>query len=143
MGPFDVPQTFLQMFWKTLLYILHHSPPCHIYICRCPHFFQHRILVLGATRRFLMVTPSLKWTSGAIYKFKCPHINCPKECTGESGRTFWDRLKNISRPFPDPPTQQLHRTPSQPKLFDHCSQGFGESQEISRRPCTCMYMTLH
>ena len=26
--------------------------------------------------------------SGVIYKFKCPHINCPEEYFGESGRTL-------------------------------------------------------
>ena len=31
--------------------------------------------------------------SGVIYKFKCPHINCPEEYIGESGRKFGDRLK--------------------------------------------------
>ena len=39
--------------------------------------------------------------SGVIYKFKCPHINCPKECIGESGRTFGDRLKeHLKAPSP-------------------------------------------
>ena len=38
--------------------------------------------------------------SEAIYKFKCPHINCPEEYMGESKRTFGDRLK------------EHHRTPS-------------------------------
>ena len=45
MGPFDIPWTSLQMFWKILLYILHHTPPCHIYICRWPTFLHYRILV--------------------------------------------------------------------------------------------------
>ena len=35
--------------------------------------------------------------SGVIYKFKCPHINCPEEYIGESGRTFEDRLKEHLR----------------------------------------------
>ena len=35
--------------------------------------------------------------SGVIYKFKCPHINCPEEYTGESGGTFGDRLKEHLR----------------------------------------------
>ena len=29
--------------------------------------------------------------SGVIYKFECPHINCPEEYIGESGRTCGDR----------------------------------------------------
>ena len=31
--------------------------------------------------------------SGIIYKFKCPHINCPEQYIGESGRTLGDRCK--------------------------------------------------
>ena len=31
--------------------------------------------------------------NGVIYKFKCPHINCPQEYIRESGRTFGERLK--------------------------------------------------
>ena len=40
MEPFDVPWTFLQMFWKTLLHILHHILPYHINIYRWPHLFS-------------------------------------------------------------------------------------------------------
>ena len=35
--------------------------------------------------------------SGVIYKFKCPHINCPEEYIGKSSRTFRDRLKEHLR----------------------------------------------
>ena len=35
--------------------------------------------------------------SEVIYKFKCPHINCPKEYIGESGRTIGDRVKEHLR----------------------------------------------
>ena len=31
---------------------------------------------------------------GVIYQFKCPHINCPEEYIGESGRAFWYRIKD-------------------------------------------------
>ena len=31
--------------------------------------------------------------SGVIYRFNCPHINCPEEYIRKSGRTFGDRLK--------------------------------------------------
>ena len=40
--------------------------------------------------------------SGLIYKFKCPHINFPKEYIGESGRTFGERLKQQLGPHPPP-----------------------------------------
>ena len=43
-----------------------------------------------------------------IYKFKCPHINCPEEYIGESGRTLGDM------------------TPSQSRLLHHCTQGTTE-----------------
>ena len=39
--------------------------------------------------------------SGIIYKFKYPHINCPVEYIGESGRTIGDRVKeHLSAPSP-------------------------------------------
>ena len=33
-------------FLRTLLYIPHHTPPCHIYNCRWPTLLHHRIFVL-------------------------------------------------------------------------------------------------
>ena len=38
--------------------------------------------------------------SAVIYGFKCPHINCPEEYIGESGRSFGDWLKKTSGPNP-------------------------------------------
>ena len=35
--------------------------------------------------------------SGIISKFKCPHINCPEQYIGESGRTLGDRVKEHLR----------------------------------------------
>ena len=35
--------------------------------------------------------------SGVIYQFKCPHIKCPEEYIGESGRAFWYRIKEHLR----------------------------------------------
>ena len=74
-----------------------------------------------------------------IYKFKCPHLNCPEEYIGESGRTFGDRLKEHLRA---------------PSLIHHHSNSTGhpvslnvlplltgshrESQETARRLCTLM-----
>ena len=34
---------------------------------------------------------------GVIYRFKCPHINCPEEYIGKSGRIFGDRLQEHLR----------------------------------------------
>ena len=49
------------------------------------------------TIKALLMTPrerdSKLQNSGVIYKFKCPHINCPEEYREESGRTFGDRFK--------------------------------------------------
>ena len=39
--------------------------------------------------------------SGVICKYKCPQINCPEECIGESGRTFGDRFEeHLKAPSP-------------------------------------------
>ena len=49
------------------------------------------------TLKTLLVEPKDKDSklqkSGVIYNFKCPHINCPDEYIGESGRAFGDRIK--------------------------------------------------
>ena len=58
--------------------------------------------------------------SGIIYKFKCPHVNCPEEHIGESGRTLGDRVKeHLRAPSPHPPTKQHYRTSSQSGLLHH------------------------
>ena len=53
------------------------------------------------TIKTLLVAPkerdSKLQKSGAIYKFKCPHINSPEEYIGESDRTFGDRFKEHLR----------------------------------------------
>ena len=38
--------------------------------------------------------------SGVIYKFKCPHINCPEEYIGESGSFFGTDSRSILGPHP-------------------------------------------
>ena len=39
-------------------------------------------------------------------------------------KSIWEQAKRISQgPIPNPWTQQLHRTSSQPRLLHHCSQG--------------------
>ena len=45
--------------------------------------------------------------SGVIYKYKCPHINCPEEYIGGTSRTSQDP---ISGPLPHPLKYQFHRT---------------------------------
>ena len=47
--------------------------------------------------------------SGIIYKFKCPHINCPEEYIGESGRPLGDRVKEHLR-APSPIHQHSNTT---------------------------------
>ena len=83
--------------------------------------------------------------SGVIYKFKCPHINCPEEYIGESGRTFGDRLKEHLRV---PPPIHHHSSSTghlvSPECFTIVEQGTtGSYTETSRRLCTFMYMTIH
>ena len=39
--------------------------------------------------------------SGVIYQYKCAHINCPEEYTGESGMELGDRIKeHLKAPSP-------------------------------------------
>ena len=46
--------------------------------------------------------------SGIIYRFECPHINCPEEYIGEPGRTLGDSEKeNLRAPFPSSNTATL------------------------------------
>ena len=45
--------------------------------------------------------------SGAIYQFKCPHMEYPEEYIVESGRTFGDRLQEHLR-VPSPIYQHSH-----------------------------------
>ena len=51
--------------------------------------------------------------TGAIYKYKWPHINCPEEYIGDYGRTFGDRFKKLLKStFTHSSTHKQHRTPS-------------------------------
>ena len=52
--------------------------------------------------------------SVVLYRLKCPHINCPEEYIGKSGRFFGDCLKEHLSPLPYTSTQSLCRTPSKP-----------------------------
>ena len=57
------------------------------------------------TLKTLLVKPKDKDSklqkSGSSYHFKCPHINCPDEYIGESGRAFRDRIKgHLKAPSP-------------------------------------------
>ena len=56
--------------------------------------------------------------SEVIYKFKCPHISCPEEYIGESGRMFGDRLKEHLR-TPSPLHHHSNSTghPVSPECF--------------------------
>ena len=75
--------------------------------------------------------------NGVIYKFKCPHINCPEEYIGESGRTFWDRLKEHLR-APTTTIATPQDTRSALKVLTLLTESHRESQETSRRLCTFM-----
>ena len=63
------------------------------------------------TLRNLLMPPKDKDSklqkSGVISKFKCPHIYCPEEYIGESGRNFGDSLKEHLRA---PPPIHHHST---------------------------------
>ena len=74
------------------------------------------------TIKTLLMAPKNKDTklqkSQVIYKFKCPHINCPEEYIGETGRAFGDRLKEHLR-APSPIHQHTSSTghPISPDCF--------------------------
>ena len=79
--------------------------------------------------------------SGVIYKFKCPHINCPGEYIGESGRTFGDRLKEHIR-APSPINQHSN---SIGHLFspDCFTIVHRESQGVTRNIKEAMYIWVN
>ena len=56
--------------------------------------------------------------TGIIYKYQCPHINCPSSYTGESGRSLGERVKEH---FKAPSPIHLHSTttghPMDPNQF--------------------------
>ena len=76
--------------------------------------------------------------SGAIYRYKCPHINCLDEYIGESGRTFRDRLKEHLR-APSPIHHHSHSTghPVSPQCFTIVDR---ESQVVTRNIEEAMYI---
>ena len=77
-----------------------------------------------------------------IYKFKCPHINCPEEYIGESRRTFRDRLKEHLR-VPSTTITTPQDIQSSLNVLPLSTGNHRESQETSRRLCTSALMTLH
>ena len=57
--------------------------------------------------------------TGVIYKYQCPHINCPSSYIGESGRSLEGKVQgNISKP-PPPYTSTVQPTghPMDPEQF--------------------------
>ena len=79
--------------------------------------------------------------SGIIYKFKYPHINCPEECIGESGRKLGDRVKEHLR-VPSPIPQHSHNTghPVSPDCFTIVHK---ESQRTRRNIKDAMYIWVN
>ena len=79
--------------------------------------------------------------SGVIYKFKCPHINCPKEYIGESGRIFGDRLKEHLR-APSPIHHHSNSTghPVSPECFTIVHR---ESQGVTRNIKEPIYICVN
>ena len=55
-------------------------------------FKHHQNIIYGTQRQGNQTSEN--WV---IYKYKCPQINCPEEYIGETGRVFWDRLKEHLR----------------------------------------------
>ena len=76
--------------------------------------------------------------SSVMYRFKCPHINCPEEYTGEADRSFRDQLKEHLR-SPSPIHQHSHSTghPVSPNCFMIVGR---ESQGVTRNIKEAMYI---
>ena len=99
------------------------------------------------TTRTLLMAPKDKDTklqkSGVIYKYKCPQMNCPEECIGETGGAFGDRLKEYVRtPSPStnmPVPQDIQSALNASALFTwrHKAQ-----PETSKKICSWGTMTL-
>ena len=88
----------------------------------------------GTNSKSLSMAPKYKdnklQKSGVIYKHKCPHINCPEEYTGESGRTFADRFKeHLKAPSP---IYQCTSTTGHPVSPDCFSIVHRESQGLNK-----------
>ena len=79
--------------------------------------------------------------SGVIYRFKCPHINCPEEYKGESGRSFGEQLKEHLR-APSSIHQHSHsaRYPVSPNCFIIVDR---ESQGVTRNIKEAMHIQVN
>ena len=79
--------------------------------------------------------------SRVIYKFKCPHINCPKEYIEESGRKSVDRLKeHLSAPSSIHQHSNTKGYPISPDCFTIIHK---ESQGITRNIKEAMYILVN
>ena len=95
------------------------------------------------TLKTLLVTPKAKDhklnKSGVIYHVKCPHISCPDEYIGESGRTLGKGLSNILKlhlPFTNIAVQQAtHSVQSASTSYTGKNK---VHQETSRKQCSSM-----
>ena len=60
--------------------------------------------------------------TGVIYKYQCPHINCPSSYIGKSGRSLGERVKeHFKAPIPHTPPQCHYRTSNIPQPIQHCT----------------------
>ena len=79
--------------------------------------------------------------SGVIYRYKCPNINCTKQCIGESGRTLGDRYKECLKA---PSPIHLHTSstghPVSPECFSIMDR---ESHGLARNIKEAMYIRVN
>ena len=80
-------------------------------------------------------------TSGVIYRYKCPNINCTEQYIGESGRTLGDRYKeHLKAPTPI----HLHTSstghPVSPECFPIVDR---EAQGLARNIKEAMYIKVN
>ena len=97
------------------------------------------------TLKTLFVTPKDKdhklSRSGVIYHFKCPHINCPDEYIGESGRALEEGIKkHLKAPSPIQQHSCSTGNPLSPECYNIIHR---ETQGTSRNLKEAMFICVN
>ena len=79
--------------------------------------------------------------SVVIYWFKCPKSNCQEEYIGESGRSFWDRLKEHLRGLS--PIHHHSHTKGHPVISQCFTMVDREYQGVTRTIKEAMYICVN
>ena len=78
---------------------------------------------------------------GIIYKFTCPHINCPEQYIGDSGRTLADRVEEHLRT--PSPIQQHSNTTGHPVSPDCLTIIHREPQGKTRKSKEAIFISVN